>query len=367
LITLVSVPRVNANENDAKVVSIVKNLGDEVTEGDTLLELETTKAISSVISPKSGYVVQLSVQVGDTVTVGQQLTVISDNPDGAVEIQSIETAAPRLPLLTTKARILARGSGLSESDFSHLDGRITTDDVQHILDNSSFTSEDFGQNLIPLDAVQLGMARTVRASQTSAVPAYLESGFNPTKVKIFAKQLQSEFGMLADPAVDIVAFAFVLCLSANPLLNSVIRGDKFQNRPDINLAVAVQAPSGLFMPVVQEASKMSLVEFVQASSTIKRQVFREKRDSSLFEHPTAGFTSLASQNILRHIPILLPNTSIMLAHSSELMRDNDEPFTIVGATYDHQLLSGGDVAQMLEQHRQLLDDPELLLRAIDSD
>jgi hypothetical protein len=51
---------------------------------------------------------------------------------------------------------------------------------------------------------------------------------------------------------------------------------------------------------------------------------------------------MARWNVSRHIPILSPFTSMMVAHTA-----SSNGSAILGATYDHRLLTGFDVVQAL--------------------
>ncbi|MDH4154458.1 MAG: 2-oxo acid dehydrogenase subunit E2 [Nitrospira sp.] len=66
------------------VVQLLVREGDHVTEGQSLIELETDKATVPVPTPAAGTVVRLLVQQGDHVTVGQALIEL-DGADGEVK------------------------------------------------------------------------------------------------------------------------------------------------------------------------------------------------------------------------------------------------------------------------------------------
>jgi pyruvate/2-oxoglutarate dehydrogenase complex dihydrolipoamide acyltransferase (E2) component len=364
LINIIHAPRVNANEDETVVVMVSVAVGDQISAGDIVLELESTKAVTQVDAPKSGYVRRVDVAVNDRVQVGQELIIVSDSPDEAVAERPVSTpteqTTSKSPVLTTKAKILARKLSLTIDDFQHLSGRITTEDVQRVAISSGSENLEQGESIEPLDPARYGMALTVQKSRAEAVPAYLEIILDLTELTTYSKMFQSHHAMLTDPLADVVAYAFTKCLDSNPLLNSVISGRDLRKCATVNLAFAVDSPQGLMMPIVREANKKTLIEFVHEMQTLRRHMFRNRRDGQLFENPTAGFTSMAAFGVLRHIPILLPGTSLMLAHSASTEAGEDKTNTVVGATYDHQLLSGADIGRMFENLRQIADDPEHL-------
>lgn len=82
------------------VVQLLVREGDQVTEGQALLELETEKATVPVPSPAAGKVASLLVRQGDHVKVGQALVELDGVRDGAQPDKAAapaEPAAPQLP------------------------------------------------------------------------------------------------------------------------------------------------------------------------------------------------------------------------------------------------------------------------------
>lgn len=76
------------------VVQLLVREGDQVTEGQSLIELETEKATVPVPAPAAGRVARLLVRQGDHVKVGQALVEL-DGSEG--EAQRAKTSAPEKP------------------------------------------------------------------------------------------------------------------------------------------------------------------------------------------------------------------------------------------------------------------------------
>jgi acetyl-CoA carboxylase biotin carboxyl carrier protein len=60
----------------ANVWKVVKTVGDEVTEGDTLVILESMKMEIPVVTESEGTLVQLAVHEGDVVQEGDLIAVV---------------------------------------------------------------------------------------------------------------------------------------------------------------------------------------------------------------------------------------------------------------------------------------------------
>jgi pyruvate/2-oxoglutarate dehydrogenase complex dihydrolipoamide acyltransferase (E2) component len=359
MISRVLAPRFNANDDTAVVVAINVAPGDHVSEGDALLELETTKATSPVESPMSGVVRTVLASIGDEVQIGQELVVLADNEDEEIQPATVESAESDGPRLTVKASLRARELGLEDHAFAGSVGRITVEDVERIA-NQMDGPIPSAPVVEPLVRAQLGMARTVRTASTNTVAAYLETIVDMAPINGFATDRQQKQGRLSRPDVEVLAYAFALCLAEMPRLNSSTMDDSIVIYPEVNLAIAVDAPDGLFLPVVQDAASKSLDDFVDNVSQLKREMFSKSRDASHLSGATAGFTSLAAYDVTRHIPILLPGTSVMLAHSAPSRSSDGGESTVLGVTYDHQLHSGAEIGRLLRLLRSYILEPSKL-------
>jgi pyruvate dehydrogenase E2 component (dihydrolipoamide acetyltransferase) len=76
------------------VVQVLVHEGDQVTEGQSLIELETDKATVPVPAPAAGKIMRLLVRQGDHLKVGQALVEL-EGADG--EAQASKTSAPERP------------------------------------------------------------------------------------------------------------------------------------------------------------------------------------------------------------------------------------------------------------------------------
>ena len=63
-----------------------------------------------------------------------------------------------------------------------------------------------------------------------------------------------------------------------------------------------------------------------------------------------GISSMARFHATRHVPVLLPYTALMVAHAAP-----KEGAAVIGATYDHRVLTGADAMAVL----QLLAEPRV--------
>lgn len=125
----VVIPRINANDDQVKIVGLHKKVGDQVEEGDLLAEIESTKATAEIIAEHGGRVAAVEAELDDFVDVGTLLFVLSDEAAGAESAAS--GSAPAERHVTAKARQLAEQLGVDLDQVpAAADGRVTAEAVQ---------------------------------------------------------------------------------------------------------------------------------------------------------------------------------------------------------------------------------------------
>ena len=89
---------------------------------------------------------------------------------------------------------------------------------------------------------------------------------------------------------------------------------------------------------------MSAARFIDGLGEVQRHAMAHKLRPAESSGATLAFSSMARWNVTRHIPILPPYTSLIVAHAAP----RTSAAAVLGATYDHRLLSGFDVVQVLQ-------------------
>ena len=85
----IRIPAVSEGVTEGIVVAIVVAVGDEVEVDQTILELETDKAVIDIPSPVAGKIVEISVSEGDSVAIDAVIMQI-DADDGAQKTDVVE-------------------------------------------------------------------------------------------------------------------------------------------------------------------------------------------------------------------------------------------------------------------------------------
>ncbi|WP_332307080.1 biotin/lipoyl-containing protein, partial [Thermobifida cellulosilytica] len=90
-------PRLSDTMEEGVISTWVKQVGDKVSAGDVLVEIETDKAVMEYEAYEDGYLVKQTVSEGDTVPIGAVIGVIADSPDAVPADSGGEGAAEQAP------------------------------------------------------------------------------------------------------------------------------------------------------------------------------------------------------------------------------------------------------------------------------
>jgi pyruvate dehydrogenase E2 component (dihydrolipoamide acetyltransferase) len=92
--TLINMPRLSDTMEEGTVAAWLKNVGDKVSEGDILAEIETDKATMEFESFYEGTLLHIGVQAGETAPVDVLLAIIGDEGEDITALLSGGTAEP---------------------------------------------------------------------------------------------------------------------------------------------------------------------------------------------------------------------------------------------------------------------------------
>ena len=83
------VPALGESITEATVSKWIKNQGDQVTEDEPIVELETDKVNIEVPSPAEGIISKINFKTGDIVEVGALLGIISSQDEKIISSEKV--------------------------------------------------------------------------------------------------------------------------------------------------------------------------------------------------------------------------------------------------------------------------------------
>ena len=356
-------PRINNNDDTVRLTSILVETGAAVRKGQSLAEIETDKATFEVEAEQDGYVLAILHQPGETVDVGSVLFWLGATPDDVVVPEaadvrpSSETPVSSGAEPTLKAALLLSEYNLTADQVPCSGHRLTAVDVESFIRQRGLQkpkgrttrAEEPAPVLpsapgtrTPLTPEERGMLRTVIWQRDEAAPGYVEMQYDPGPWEAWATEYQRREKLLLSPLLSLMAWRLTQLAAENRHWNATITGGDKYLYDSINLGFTVQSGSTLYLAVIERAETLSRKEFVDKLGQLQRSAIGNRLKPHEMSGATISFSSMARWQASRHIPVLPPNTAIIVAHAAA--RDGS---ATIGATYDHRVLSGFDAISVL--------------------
>jgi pyruvate dehydrogenase E2 component (dihydrolipoamide acetyltransferase) len=353
-------PCVNINDEVVQVVSIKVKPGDFVKSGEVVGAVETDKSLIDVVAERDGYVLRVDCAPEQKIRVGAPMFWLGTAPDEPVPEVEVPAsrAATGLQPPTAKARAMLKelaldpalipvsGERLSAADIeawlagAAKRGRASTPHAPAPTDDAPSVPGDL-QGLSPEAA---GMLHTVTWHRDRAVAAYLEIQYDPRPWEEHAAQFATQQKLMLSPLLPLMAFRLALLGREHSMINATVVDESCYRYRCVNIGFTVQVGTVLYLTVVRDAQDMDAARFIGALGEVQRHAMAHKLRPHEATGATLSFSSMARWNVSRHVPILPPQTSLIVAHAAP----KDAGNAVLGATYDHRLLTGFDVARVLQ-------------------
>ncbi|SFA52897.1 pyruvate dehydrogenase E2 component (dihydrolipoamide acetyltransferase) [Parageobacillus thermantarcticus] len=137
----VNLPRLSDTHDESLITFWHVSEGDAVEKGDTLVEVQTEKAVSEVEAPESGVVKEIRKKRGETAAVGDVLAVIETVGEAAASAGEQAKAAQAIPVekkATPRVKKLAKELGVDWRLITPTgpNGKVTEEDVRNAAKQS---------------------------------------------------------------------------------------------------------------------------------------------------------------------------------------------------------------------------------------
>ncbi len=423
------VPDVGGDEA-VDVIEIIASVGDFLNEEDGIITLETEKATMDVPTPISGKLVEILVNAGDKVKTGSLIariekTVVASTPkevvkeevivknETPVKVESkVETVSVESPVTKTTGkayaspsiRRLAREYGV---DLTLVNGtgpknRILKDDIRlyikSVLSNpscsnltaSSNTAGGLGFELAPLkeiDFSKFGEIEVVELSKIQKIsgPSLQRNAIiiphvtqfdeaDITDLEEFRKEQNTIYSkMNSDVKISPLVFvvkAVAKALRLHPNFNASLStdGQSMIFKKYVNVAVAVDTPNGLVVPVIKDADKKGFEEIALELKELSIKARAGKLTANDMQGACFTISSLGGIGGTAFTPIInAPEVAILGLSKSEFKpKYNGKEFVPrlmlpLSLSYDHRAIDGADGARFVTTLSSLLGDIRKIL------
>jgi len=419
--TEVKLQALKENVEVVEVNAVKVSVGDTVTAGQALMEVQADKAALEVPAPSAGVISQILVKTGDSVKIGQSIFVIDANgspsaaapaakpasaptaaakPSAPVPVAASKPAVtpavaqtialathqddkitPASPVVRRMAREL--GVELSMVPGTGRHGRISEEDIRAFVQNRGAGANGGGTGISvpalprfedigpvekqPMSAIRKATARQMNLSW-SIVPHVTQNDL--VDITDFENFRRSES---KGPKFTITAFALkaaAVLLQEFPVFNSSVdmQNNSIIYKKYYNIGVAVDTENGLLVPVIRDVDKKSIAELAVELTSIAERARQRKLDSKDLSGGTFTITNLGGIGGTGFTPIVnYPEVAIL-----GISRGRLEPVVYKGEitprlmmplslSYDHRVIDGAAAARFTRRLAEMLENPYQLL------
>lgn len=404
------------------IAEILIKVGDDVSTGDVIAEVETDKATMEWESFQEGKVLHVAVQSGDTVPINGVVAILGeegedfehllseeteeevavetskeDDTDNTVEFDldssSEETEIAQANDERVKASPLAKkiaeenGIDLQKLSGSGDDGRIVKKDIEAAMNNQG---QQVSQSVAPVESaapvelpkvvaeesfreervsqMRKTIARRLSESKFQAPHFYLTMEINMNKTIEARKQINA----IAPNKIsfnDIVIKATAAAIRKNPAVNASWLGDKIRYNDHIHIGMAVAVPEGLMVPVIRYADNKSLSHISAEAKQLADKAKSKKITPEDMQGNTFSISNLGGFGITEFTAVINPPDACILAvggikkelafnEKKEIVENNMMKVTL---SCDHRVVDGAVGTQFLIDLKNNLENPLMML------
>ena len=388
MLTKITMPSLSPTMEEGKIVSWIKNVGDEVLSGEVLFEVETDKATMEYEAPEDGFLVKILCEKDQTVKVNDLVAVISESKsidknlinefinesnntpkvkdnktkEDKVEFKSNLIELPNTVRITSLAKRVANQNKIDISSIAYSGRKIKVNDI--FVDSSAEISpskifispaakiiaikkninienitgsgpnnriiiRDVGDSASMNDnKLRKAIAKATLYSKQNIPHFYLNSKVQMDNLLEFRK-LHKQSGnkySLNGLLMHAISESFKFFPESNCVY---LENDEFKVNENIEIGLAVDSEAGLKMPVLKNIETMDL----NSLSLSLNALIDSARLNKLTPQDLAGgvisISNLGSFNIRSFDAIIFPGQTYILS---------------VGQIYEDVLVSKGEIS-----------------------
>uniref|UniRef100_A0AAX7SD34 Acetyltransferase component of pyruvate dehydrogenase complex n=1 Tax=Astatotilapia calliptera TaxID=8154 RepID=A0AAX7SD34_ASTCA len=393
-----------------------KKVGEKLSEGDLLAEIETDKATIGFEVQEEGYLAKILVAEGTRdVPLGAPLCIIVEKESdiaafkdyvetGVVEVSTpppvaapaaaspspAPPAAAAAPAALRKGRVFIsplakklaaeKGINLAQVSGSGPDGRITRKDIENFVPPKAAPVREthtlnhvypfllFNGPFLNTDVI----AQRLMQSKQTIPHYYLSVDVNMDQVLELRKELNAEVKAqnIKLSVNDFIIKASALACLKVPECNSSWLDTVIRQNHVVDVSVAVSTASGLITPIVFNAHIKGLTSISSDVTALAGKARDGKLQPHEFQGGTFTISNLGMFGIKNFSAIINPPQACILAVGGSEKRlmpaDNEKGFDVanmmsVTLSCDHRVVDGAVGAQWLAEFRKFLEKPVTML------
>lgn len=416
---VVYMPKLSDTMTEGVVAEWTKKVGDTVSSGEILAEIETDKATMEFESFYDGVLLHIGVEKGQGAPVNAILAIIGEkgedisgilagntsaepkkeekveekkdekvpSAEPVKETKPVEKAPVVQPVSTSSndGRVVAsplakklaseKGINIAAVPGTGEGGRIVKRDVDHYVPydapaRPTFASAPAGVESYtdePVSQMRKTIARRLAESKFTAPHFYLTLDIDMDNAIAARKAMNTTEGVKIS-FNDMVIKAVAASLRLHPTVNSSWLGDVIRRNQHVHIGVAVAVDEGLLVPVVRFADTKGLVQIGEEVRVFAKKAKDKKLQPSDWEGNTFTISNLGMFGIEEFTAIINPPDSCILAvggikevpvvKNGQVVPGNVMKVTL---SCDHRVVDGASGSAFLQTLKGFLENPVTLL------
>ncbi len=400
----IKVPSPGESISEVEIAGWLVADGDIVEKDQDIAEIESDKATLTLVADEGGKITIIA-QAGETVAVGSVACIIDTSFAGETATPKADTSQKQeveekpLPSaektakvvgsydykdvkITPVAKNLMEQNELSVDDVIAGLKKLSKKDIQKVIDTKDMP-ETISVNLPVKTEMSRKINRTKMTSLRKKLSARLVSVKNETAmlttfnevdmtaVMALRKKYQKKFMEKHDIKLGFMSFftkAVTEALKLHPSVNSMIDGEEIITPEYTDVAIAVQTPKGLMVPVIRNAESLSLADIEKNLMDLAN---RARTGKIHLDEMTGGTFTITNGGVfgsLLSTPIINPPQSGILGMHNIVERPvaingkvEIRPMMYVALSYDHRIIDGKDSVGFLVKVKEMIENPHKML------
>jgi pyruvate dehydrogenase E2 component (dihydrolipoamide acetyltransferase) len=403
-------PALSPTMEEGTLAKWLVKVGDSVSSGDLLAEIETDKATMEFEAIDEGVITELLVAEGtDGVKVGTVIAVIAGDDDAAAPAPKAAVAAPApkaeavappasvaapAPAKASGDRIIAsplakriaadKGIDLAGLTGTGPNGRIVKSDLEGARAGAAPTATaaaapsaptpapvaaidtDIPHEVVKLSNMRKTIARRLTESKQTVPHIYLTVDVRLDALLKLRGELNAslEARGVKLSVNDMLIKALGLALIQVPKCNVSFAGDNMLQYSRADISVAVSVPTGLITPIVTDAANKSLSKISTEIGELAGRAKEGKLQPHEYQGGTASISNMGMMGIKQFEAVINPPQGMILAIGAGEKRpyivdDAIAIATVMSATgsFDHRAIDGADGAMLMKVFKELVEKP----------
>jgi 2-oxoglutarate dehydrogenase E2 component (dihydrolipoamide succinyltransferase) len=392
----VKVPQLSESVSEASLLTWRKKVGEAVTEGENLIDIETDKVVLELPAIKSGVLVKIlkadGTKVASEEVIAQIDTEAVATVAAAAPAKTAPAAAPVPPpapapsaqpaAVSPSARKTAHAHDVDAATLqgSGRKGLVTKEDVLGAVQQTAAASSvapivmptgDRPEQRVPMTRIRQRIAERLLQSQANAAILTTFNEVNMQPVIELRNKYKDAFEKKHGVKLGFSSFfvkAAVMALQKFPVVNASVDGTDIIYHGYFDIGMAIGSERGLVVPILRDADQLSLADI---EKRIADFAARAKEGKLTMEELSGGTFSITNGGVFGSMlstPIINPPQSAILgihATKDRPVAENGQvvirPMNYLALSYDHRIIDGREAVQFLVAIKEALEFPGRVL------